>query len=123
MGNINLHLRKVTGKIFLVGSLFISCLSAVDAQTTPPANGQAKPDANGQAASGLVSPGGAEKNTPFPHPRTIDGKPINIGIVYPISTNGWEAGKYVNGLSLNAIVGLSGGETGVAAAGLSDVIL
>jgi hypothetical protein len=110
MDNIMLPLSKVVGKAVLTGILFLGYLSAIDAQTAPPAGGQATPEKTAQAA-------------PYPHPRTIDGKPINIGIFYPISTNGREAKQYVNGLSLNLLVGVSAGETGFAGAGFSNVIV
>lgn len=47
----------------------------------------------------------------------------NIGFVYPISTNGREAGSRVNHFSLNALAGLSRGETGLCVAGLSNVVI
>lgn len=97
-------------KAALTALLFLGCVSAIDAQTAPPASGQ-------------PSPIDDARNALYPHPRTIDGKPINLGVFYPISTNGREARQYVNGLSLNLLVGVSGGETGVAAAGFSNVIM
>lgn len=48
--------------------------------------------------------------------------PAHIGLIYPISTNGVNAGKVSNRLSLHAIAGLSRGETGVALAGFALVV-
>ena len=52
-----------------------------------------------------------------------DVKHINIGIVYPISSNGMQARTYTNSFSLNAIAGLSRGETGLSLAGFANVVL
>lgn len=50
-------------------------------------------------------------------------KYVNIGLVYPISTNGLEAKSRTNYLSLNAIGGVSYAETGVCVAGFGSVVL
>jgi hypothetical protein len=47
---------------------------------------------------------------------------VNIGFVYPISTNGTHAALDTNVLSLNALVGVSAAEKGVSFAGLSNII-
>ncbi|WP_207425238.1 hypothetical protein [Pedobacter sp. SYSU D00535] len=47
---------------------------------------------------------------------------VNIGLVYPISTNGTQAAADTNVFSLNAIAGLSAEEQGVAIAGFSNVV-
>lgn len=47
---------------------------------------------------------------------------VNIGIIYPISTNGTHAAADTNLLSLNLIAGVSAGEKGLAFAGLSNVV-
>lgn len=54
---------------------------------------------------------------------TPDVKHVNIGFVYPISTNGMQAKAYTNYFSLNVLAGLSGAETGVSLAGLSNIVL
>lgn len=53
-----------------------------------------------------------------------DGKKnkVNIGFVYPISTNGTHAALDTNVFSLNALVGVSAAEKGISLAGLSNVI-
>src|ERR1700744_230495 len=52
-----------------------------------------------------------------------DVKHINIGIVYPISSNGMQAKTYTNSFSLNAVAGLSRAETGLSLAGFANVVL
>ena len=47
---------------------------------------------------------------------------MNIGLSYPISSNGANAGDYTNSFSFNAIVGLSKAEVGVSIAGIANVI-
>ncbi len=47
---------------------------------------------------------------------------INIGLVPPLSSNGAVASKYTNSFSLNAIAGLSAGETGFALAGFGNFV-
>lgn len=54
--------------------------------------------------------------------RTLKHSPVHIGLVYPISTNGLQAASYSNSLSLHAIAGVSGAETGVALAGFALII-
>ncbi|MGN7822448.1 hypothetical protein ACTJJB_20135 [Chitinophaga sp. 22536] len=49
-------------------------------------------------------------------------RPAHVGIVYPLSTNGTQAAEYTNRFSLHAIAGLSGGETGAAISGVSNII-
>ena len=51
-----------------------------------------------------------------------DTKHVNIGVVYPVSSNGTQAKAYVNCFSLNLLAGFSSGETGVSLAGLSNII-
>lgn len=48
---------------------------------------------------------------------------VNIGLVYPISTNGIRATECSNSFSLNAIAGVSRTETGLSIAGFSNIIL
>ncbi|MBS7563738.1 hypothetical protein KHS38_04925 [Mucilaginibacter sp. Bleaf8] len=50
-------------------------------------------------------------------------KRINIGLVYPVSTNGINAAQVSNSFSLNLLAGLSKNESGAAIAGFSNVIL
>jgi hypothetical protein len=47
----------------------------------------------------------------------------NIGIVYPISTNGIHAKEYSNVFSLHAVAGVSRNEKGLSLAGFSNIIL
>ncbi|WP_421940489.1 hypothetical protein [Pedobacter sp.] len=47
---------------------------------------------------------------------------VNIGLIYPISTNGTHAPKDTNSFSLNLLVGVSAKEKGVSFAGLSNVV-
>lgn len=53
----------------------------------------------------------------------LDVKHVNIGLIYPISTNGVQAKTYTNYFSLNAIAGLSRSETGLSLAGFANVVL
>lgn len=52
----------------------------------------------------------------------VKNRKINIGLIYPISTNGTHAGLDTNVFSLNALIGFSAAEKGVTIAGLSSVI-
>ncbi|HXO75824.1 MAG TPA: hypothetical protein VN824_11325, partial [Puia sp.] len=52
-----------------------------------------------------------------------DVKHINIGIVYPISSNGLPGKTYTNCFSLNTIAGLSRAETGLSLAGFANIVL
>jgi hypothetical protein len=54
--------------------------------------------------------------------QTAPGSAAHIGFVYPLSSNGKNAAAYTNHFSLNIIAGLSKAETGVAIAGISNVI-
>ncbi|WP_229216379.1 hypothetical protein [Dyadobacter sp. 3J3] len=47
---------------------------------------------------------------------------MHIGLIYPISSNGLNAGEFTNKFSLHAISGISKNETGVAIAGVATVI-
>ena len=47
----------------------------------------------------------------------------NIGLTYPISSNGTRAKQYTNTFSLNVLVGMSASEKGVSIAGFSNIIL
>lgn len=46
----------------------------------------------------------------------------HIGFIYPISSNGKQAASMTNRFSLHVIAGLSKGETGVALAGVANVV-
>ncbi|HTI10490.1 MAG TPA: hypothetical protein VL832_18105 [Puia sp.] len=46
----------------------------------------------------------------------------NVGLTYPISSNGTRAKQYTNTFSLNAAVGLSASEKGLSIAGFSNII-
>ncbi|MBO9727510.1 MAG: hypothetical protein J7623_02600 [Chitinophaga sp.] len=48
--------------------------------------------------------------------------PAHIGLIYPLSSNGKNAANYTNHFSLNIIAGVSKAETGVAIAGISNII-
>jgi len=47
---------------------------------------------------------------------------VNVGIFYPISSNGGGAADYSNHFSLNAMLGISGSEKGFTLAGLTNLI-
>ncbi|WP_316826319.1 hypothetical protein [Pedobacter miscanthi] len=47
---------------------------------------------------------------------------VNIGIIYPVSTNGTHAALDSNVFSLNLLVGVSAAEKGLSFAGLSNII-
>lgn len=47
---------------------------------------------------------------------------VHIGFIYPVSSNGKNAASYTNRFSLHAIAGLSKGETGLAMAGVANVV-
>jgi hypothetical protein len=46
----------------------------------------------------------------------------HIGFVYPLSTNGTKAPNVSNTVSLHALAGVSGGETGTAISGLATIV-
>lgn len=48
-------------------------------------------------------------------------KPFHIGLVYPLSTNGTDAGKYVNKVSLHWFAGYAAGLEGFEAAGFGNI--
>ncbi|MFA6946524.1 MAG: hypothetical protein WC220_11545 [Pedobacter sp.] len=54
--------------------------------------------------------------------QTVQIKKVNVGLAYPISTNGTHAAADTNSFSLNLIAGVSAGETGFSFAGVSSVI-
>jgi len=47
---------------------------------------------------------------------------VHIGLIYPISSNGSNAGEYSNKFALHLIAGLSKSETGLSMAGISNII-
>ncbi|SHM56174.1 hypothetical protein SAMN04488057_102150 [Cyclobacterium lianum] len=49
-------------------------------------------------------------------------RPVHLGFFYPLSTNGAAAANYSNNLSIHALAGLSGGETGFAIYGLGGLV-
>ena len=49
-------------------------------------------------------------------------KNFHIGLVYPISTNGVDAGEYTNKFSLHAFAGYSRAEIGFAGAGFANIV-
>jgi len=49
-------------------------------------------------------------------------RPVHIGLVYPISSNGVKAAQYTNRFSLHAIAGLSKNETALTIAGAANII-
>jgi hypothetical protein len=51
-----------------------------------------------------------------------DNARANIGLVYPVSSNGTRAPRDTNSFSLNLIAGVSAAERGISLAGLSNVV-
>src|SRR5690625_6992079 len=49
-------------------------------------------------------------------------RPVDIGFVYPFSTNGRHAALYSNKVSIQAIAGVSGTVTDCAVAGIANII-
>jgi hypothetical protein len=47
---------------------------------------------------------------------------VNIGLVYPLSTHGTQAGEYTNVFSLHGIAGVSLAEKGFTVSGISNII-
>lgn len=56
------------------------------------------------------------------HGNDSNGGKKNIGLIYPLSSNGSGAARDTNNFSLNLIAGLSASETGLSIAGFSNVI-
>ena len=54
-------------------------------------------------------------------PDAYERKPFHIGIIYPLSTNGTEAGKYVNKISLHWFAGYAAGLEGFEASGFGNI--
>jgi hypothetical protein len=52
-----------------------------------------------------------------------DNKHVNVGVVYPVSSNGHQAKSIVNCFSFNLLAGFSAGETGLSIAGISNIII
>ncbi|CAG5018084.1 hypothetical protein DYBT9275_05921 [Dyadobacter sp. CECT 9275] len=46
---------------------------------------------------------------------------VHAGLIYPLSTNGLQAGEYTNAFSVHAVAGYSKAETGTAIAGFGNV--
>lgn len=53
---------------------------------------------------------------------TLLSRPADVGLVYPISSNGRHAARYSNKISIQAIAGVSGAVTGAAFAGIANII-
>lgn len=106
-----LHLRIMRIRIILTGLFFQGIAMMTFAQTTAPA---AVP-ANGPASAAKSKPASSQTADP-------EDFRVNIGFVYPMSTNGTEAKQYTNHFSLN-IIGISGSEVGFTMAGLTNIIL
>lgn len=49
-------------------------------------------------------------------------RPVHVGLVYPISSNGTKAGDYTNRFSLHAIAGLSANETAFSMSGAATIV-
>lgn len=49
-------------------------------------------------------------------------RPIHVGLVYPISSNGLSAANYTNRFSLHTIAGISKNEMGAAIAGTANIV-
>lgn len=71
------------------------------------------------AALALVAAGAVYSNVDAQN--TKQGK-VNVGLIYPISTNGTGAAADSNVFSLNAIAGLSRAESGATIAGFANVV-
>ncbi len=46
----------------------------------------------------------------------------NVGLIYPLSTNGLRASRDTNVISINAVAGISASERGLALAGVSNIV-
>lgn len=57
----------------------------------------------------------------IPEESDYERKTVHFGFVYPLSTNGTEAGKYVNEISLHLLVGYAAGLDGVEASGFGNI--
>lgn len=53
---------------------------------------------------------------------TLIKRPADIGLIYPVSTNGTRAAQYSNAFSLQGLAGVSGAVTGCAVAGIANLI-
>jgi len=57
----------------------------------------------------------------LPDESPYETSPFHVGIVYPISSNGTEAGRYVNKFSLHLLVGYSAGLNGLEASAFGNI--
>ncbi|MEM8967456.1 MAG: secretin and TonB N-terminal domain-containing protein [Bacteroidota bacterium] len=57
----------------------------------------------------------------LPDESSYETRPLHVGFIYPLSTNGINAGQYVNRLSFHALIGYSAGLDGVEASGFGNV--
>lgn len=57
----------------------------------------------------------------IPEESDYERRPFHLGFIYPLSTNGTEAGKYVNEISLHLLVGYAAGLDGVEASGFGNI--
>ena len=57
----------------------------------------------------------------LPDESSYETRPLHIGFIYPLSTNGINAGQYVNWLSFHVLIGYSAGLNGVEASGFGNI--
>ncbi|WKN41493.1 STN domain-containing protein [Tunicatimonas pelagia] len=57
----------------------------------------------------------------LPEESSYETRPFHVGLIYPLSTNGINAGQYVNRISLHALIGYSAGLNGVEASGFGNI--
>jgi hypothetical protein len=108
-------LRKLLAYIVLAGLPFSASAQNSDKQRPTAQNSDKQPPA--AQSSDTQSPSARPGNT------RINTRSVNIGLVYPISTNGLNAPQCSNYFSLNAIAGVSRAETGTSIAGLANIVL
>ncbi|GAA4317367.1 hypothetical protein GCM10023143_29390 [Compostibacter hankyongensis] len=53
---------------------------------------------------------------------TLISRPADVGLIYPLSTNGTAAAQYSNRFSLQALAGVSGAVQGSAFAGIANIV-
>jgi hypothetical protein len=118
MDNFFVYVWKKAGRQALIAVMLCGMVATANAQTASVQTKTAKTENSQTTDDGIRS-----NATALPMDAWLrDRETVNVGLFYPISTNGRQAKQCVNSFSLNALVGLSAAETGFTLAGLSNII-
>jgi hypothetical protein len=73
-------------------------------------------------ALGLSFVSGFSFSQSLPPEQALINSPADLGLIYPLSTHGYQAGQYNNRFSLQILAGVNGAVQGAAVAGIANVI-